>query len=150
MLNRACWILVALLLPLLAKAHGLLLDADSDGSSIFGSAYYSNGEKAANESISLFDLSTPDSAPIRATTDAEGNFRFAAVASNRYRVAIYGDEGHSVEVELVASVDTNPMLVDADAGSKSQLWPPPAWAVIGGILVLSLVPVVAMRKRQRG
>jgi len=134
-------------LPWICAAHGLLLDAESDGQRIFGSAYYSSGEVAVNESIALVDLSTPDAPAVNAKTDSSGAFSFDVVRSHRYRVTVYGDEGHSVEVEVLAEPKSVPKLIDNDAQATNAFWPPPAWAIIGAILLLSLVPAVLFRKR---
>lgn len=138
-----------MLLPLVALAHGLLLDADSDGSRIFGAAYYSNGEKAANESVALLDLSVTGAQPINQTTDVDGKFLFDAIGGHHYRVAVYGEEGHSVEVELIAAANTTPVLIESPSSSAPAYWPPPAWAMIGGVLLLSLIPVIRTRQRQQ-
>lgn len=145
-ISRYFAVLALALAPLLVAAHGLLLDAETDGDTIFGAAYYSNGEKAVNESIALLDLTASAATPVSATTDAEGNFRFDVVRSHRYRVSVYGDEGHTVEVEVVAEPKALPRLVDADAEQTAAFWPPPAWAIIGGVLLLSLIPAVASRR----
>jgi hypothetical protein len=138
---------IASFLPLLAVAHGLLLDAESKGDTIFGSAYYSNGEKAVNESIALLDITEPGSAAINARTDAAGDFTFQVTASHRYRLTVYGDEGHSVEIELTAGTEATPRLIDADAEPNAEFSPPPAWAIVGGLLLLSLVPALVLRSR---
>lgn len=132
--------------PLLVAAHGLLLDAETDGDTIFGAAYYSNGERAVSETIELLDLTAPGAAPVSAQTDSDGNFKFDVVRSHRYRVSVFGDEGHSVEVEVVAEPKALPKLIDEETEPTAQLWPPPAWAIIGGVLLLSLIPAIAFRR----
>ena len=134
--------------PLIVAAHGLLLDVESDGDAIFGTAYYTNGDKAVSESVALLDLSVSGSAPIRARTDAAGVFRFDAIRDHRYRVSVYGEEGHTVDVELVAEPKSLPKLIETETAAASSLWPPPAWAIIGGALLLSLVPAIVLRKRK--
>lgn len=131
--------------PCSGMAHGLLLDAESDGRTITGTAYYSNGEKAANEAVSLLDLATPGAGSKAIQTDAEGNFRFDVEPSHRYRVAVYGDEGHSVELELDAVASARPKLIDGDT-TPQQSWLPPAWALVGSILLASLVPALLSRQ----
>lgn len=145
--------LAALLLsvPGIATAHGLLLDAESDGNTVRGTVYYSNGDLAVRESVELLDLSTPNAAPVSAQTDDDGRFHFPTVANHRYRVSAYGEEGHSVEVELDAKPESRPELIENGAAEGSALWPPPAWAVIGGALLLSLLPpAISRMKRKAG
>lgn len=131
------------------RAHGLLMDAESEGSTIRGALYYTNGELAVHESVELLDLSIADSKAVPSKTDDEGRFSFAAIADHRYRVSAYGDEGHNVEIELVATADAKPTLVESDVAGDEGARLPPAWAVIGGVLALSTVPVLLTRRRAR-
>ena len=143
------WLLLAALcLPALVNAHGLLLDADSDGGKITGTVYYSNGELAVHEPVELLDLTADKAMPIAGETDAAGKFSFPVTANHRYRVSAYGEEGHGVDVELVAAPHAKPTLVDDDAAVEERSWMPPAWAVIGVLLLASMVPILISRRRQ--
>lgn len=143
---RAC--LIALLcLPGLAIAHGLLLDAEHRGAQITGTVYYSNGELAVRQPVELLDLSTANAAPVAGETDDSGNFSFAVTPDHRYRVSAYGDEGHSVAVDIEANA--KPTLVENETLAEEASWPPPAWAVIGAILLASLIPIALSRRKQR-
>ncbi len=146
-LSRFFAVLTLGLASLIAAAHGLLLDAETDGDTIFGTAYYSNGDKAVHEPIALLDLTESAATPVDAQTDADGNFKFDVIRSHRYRVSVYGDEGHDVEIEVLAEPKALPRLVENEAQSSTAFWPPPAWAIIGGVLLLSLIPAVALRRR---
>lgn len=139
---------VLLVLPSLAVAHGLLLDARHVGDHIEGTVYYSNGELAVRETVELTDLSTPNATAVVAETDDAGKFKFPAVSGHRYRISAYGDEGHSVDVEIEAVADARPRLIESEAAaSEERSWLPPAWAVIGLLLLASMVPVVLARRR---
>jgi hypothetical protein len=147
--NMVRGLLIALLcLPGLAMAHGLLLDAEHLGDQITGTVYYSNGELAVREAVELLDLSTANAAPIAGETDDSGKFSFKVTANNRYRISAYGGEGHSVAVDLEAVANAKPTLVNDDAAAEESSWLPPAWAVIGGLLLASLVPVLLARRKQ--
>jgi hypothetical protein len=143
---------IALLLSLTgaAFAHGLLLDAKSDGASIEGTLYYTNGDFGATQSVVLSDLEVEGKEPVSVTTDAQGNFRFPVTANRRYRIAAYGDEGHSVELILVAKVGARPQLIGDEQAASEETWIPPAWAVIGGALLLSLIPAFLIGRRKHG
>ncbi len=138
---------LVLLLPNLAFAHGLLLDARHVGDHIEGTVYYSNGDLAVREAVELLDLSTANATPVAAETDDAGEFKFPAVSGHRYRISAYGDEGHGVEVELEAVADARPRLIENEAAADEHSWLPPAWAVIGFLLLASMVPVVHARRR---
>jgi hypothetical protein len=139
---------VFLMFPGVSLPHGLLLDAESDGTTITGVVYYTNGDLAVQESVELLDLTTPNASPSSSKTDGDGRFRFPAEASHRYRVSAYGEEGHSVDVELEATMDARPKLVEPTQAAEADSWTPPAWAVIGGLLILSLVPAVFRSSRK--
>lgn len=49
--------------PLASFAHGLLMDAETDGHTITGTLYYSNGELAVRELVDLRDLTDANAAP---------------------------------------------------------------------------------------
>lgn len=144
---RALIFWLMLVAPLLADAHGLLLDADTDGRTIGGRLYYSNGELAIDESIALLDLTARGAKPEYARTDENAKFVFPVEASHRYRVSAYGEEGHTVEIELIAEAKAKPELVEKEAAADEPSWLPPAWALIGGALLISLVPA-SIRKQQ--
>lgn len=131
-----------------SAAHGLLLDAQSTGDAISGTAYYTNGDRAAQQSVVLRDLSNGRSEPITTQTDTDGNFTFSVKPSVRYRVSVYGDEGHQVDVDLTAATSAQPVLVETSS-EEVAFWPPPAWAVLGGGLLLSLIPAALLRRRAR-
>lgn len=138
---------VFLLLPCLGFAHGLLLDARHVGDHIEGTVYYSNGDLAVREAVELLDLSVANAAAVGAETDDAGKFKFPVVPGRRYRISAYGDEGHGVDVEIEAVADARPQLIESDAAAEEQSWLPPAWAVIGLLLLASVVPVVLARRR---
>ena len=136
-----------------AIAHGLLISVRGDESSVSGRVYYSSGEPGAGEWVQLFDLTTPSAQPLGINADSEGNFRFVGSNGHRYRISVTGEEGHAVDSEITLSADARGRFVereDAGAAAARPFWPPPAWAVIGGVLVLSLIPAFWMRLRRRG
>lgn len=148
-MQRFPWLVcLLLLLPGLAVAHGLLLDAKHVGDKIEGTVYYSNGELAVRESVELLDLSTPNAAAVAAETDDSGKFSFPATEGRRYRISAYAAEGHGVDIEIDAVANARPKLIETEAAAaEEQSWMPPAWAVIGFLLLASLVPVVISRRR---
>lgn len=144
---RLRWLICFLLLPCLAFAHGLLLDAKHVGDKIEGTVYYSNGELAVREVVELLDLSTPNGTAVAGETDDAGKFSFPVSAGHRYRISAYGAEGHGVDIEIEATADARPRLIEPEAAAQEQSWTPPAWAVIGVLLLASLVPVAISRRR---
>ncbi len=143
----ARFICLMFLLPGLAAAHGLLLDAKHVGDKIEGTVYYSNGELAVRESVELLDLSTSNGTAVAGETDNDGKFSFPVKEGHRYRVSAYAAEGHGVDVEIEAVANARPKLIEKAAAAEEQSWLPPAWAVIGFLLLASLVPAVLSRRR---
>lgn len=135
------------LLPGLAFAHGLLLDARHAGDRIEGTVYYSNGELAVRESVELLDLAAPNGTAVAGETDDAGKFSFPVTAGHRYRISAYAAEGHGIDIELDAATDARPKLIETKHAEQEQSWMPPAWAVIGLLLLASLVPIVISRRR---
>lgn len=145
---RSGWLVcLGLLLPCLALAHGLLLDAKHIGDKIEGTVYYTNGELAVREVVELLDLSTPDSAAVAGETDDSGRFSFLVTSGHRYRISAYAAEGHGVDIEIDAVANARPRLIENEAAAEEGDWMPPAWAVIGFLLLASIVPVVISRRR---
>ena len=143
---RACGAAIAVLsaaLPMGAFAHGLLLRLENGPETVAGVAYYTNGAIAAGEYVELVDLDAPSAPPVGAPTDAAGRFGFDARAGGRYRLVAHGDEGHRTELEFTLGDTQAPRLVDADAPDEPAS--PPAWAVLGGVLLLATAAVLVRR-----
>jgi hypothetical protein len=134
-------------LPATVLAHGLLLRLENTPTAVAGVAYYTNGAIAAGEYVELVDLDAPDAARVGAPTDAAGRFRFPARAGGRYRLVAHGDEGHRTELEFTLGESRAPHLVDDDAEVSAG---PPAWAVIGGGLLLATAALLLRRLSRYG
>lgn len=140
---RTALALLVALLPTVALAHGLLLRLENGPETVAGVAYYTNGAIAAGEYVELVDLEAPGGKPVGAPTDAAGRFSFEARAGGRYRLVAHGDEGHTTEIEFTLGEARAPRLVDADADATADS--PPAWVVLGGVLLLATVAVLVRR-----
>ena len=130
-----------------ASAHGLLMTANADGASVAGRVYYSDGTSGADQSVELRDLTQPGSKPLWINTDAQGAYRFAVTPGHRYAVVAHGEEGHTTEMQLTVGSGEHGRLVDQP--TTSGAWPPPAWAVIGGLLLISALAALVIRWRGR-
>lgn len=142
---RAVLALLVGFVPAVAFAHGLLLRLENGDATVAGVAYYTNGAVAAGEYVELVDLDVPATASVGASTDAAGRFSFAGRAGGRYRLVAHGDEGHRTELEFTLGESRAPRLVDADAAAAESSGGPPAWAVLGGVLLLATVAVLVRR-----
>lgn len=140
---RLLILVLALFATAFAQAHGLLLSVESAGDRIVGSAYFTNGEKAAAQHVEAQDLDSPSAPPMTALSDARGGFAFPAAGGHRYRISVFGEEGHEVQMELTAGSARRATLIERASAQSS--WPPPAWAVVGGLLLASLIPVAWQR-----
>ena len=139
----------ALTMAVPALAHGFLVSVRGEGTVISGRVYYSDGAPGAGEFVELRDL-TDGAQPARSgTTDTAGTFRFDGVAGHRYALIAHGEEGHTTEMEITLRAGERGRLVDAPAPAGLP-WPPPAWAVIGAVLLLSTIPALWLRRRGRG
>lgn len=149
MIARTCAAaLFALLLSAApAFAHGLLMKLAADGGQIVGELYYSNGQRAAGEWIEVVDLGDPAAPAVTLQTAADGTFRVPGVPGRAYRVTATGEEGHTVAMDLSLTAAAKPKLADepppAEAGAKGV----PAWLLIGGFLLLSILPALWLKRR---
>ncbi len=132
-----------------ASAHGLLVSVRGDGSTVSGTLYYSSGAPAAGEWVEMFDLSVPATPSQGVNAGQDGSFRFEGVEGRRYRIVGSGEEGHSVTSELTLTANSRGQFVEDDAVAEEPGWStPPAWMVIGGLLLLSIVPAAWLRRRK--
>ncbi len=139
--------MLMLLLAAPALAHGLLVKVRGEDNAISGTVYYSNGTPGAGEWVQLTDLTHPTVPPQGINAGPDGSFRFVGVPGRQYRVVVQGDEGHSVTSELTLAAGARGQFVDDDAPTTSSWTTPPAWLVIGGLLLLSIIPAVWLRRR---
>ncbi len=147
-MHRVFWIMILVLqAATTAHAHGLLMSARSEGAQIHGALYFTNGDLAAGETVILTNQDLTAELPVTVVTDERGEFRLDAVTGHRYQLAAYGDEGHNVVMEIVAGGNAKARLIDAELEQSDQGWLPPAWTVLGGILILSMIPAVLRRRK---
>ena len=146
---RVKWLLLLLVgcVPM-TFAHGLLARVRATGETIVGTAYYSSGEVAGGQWVEVFDVTAGGEKVAEFAADANGGFRHPGKAGHRYRLEIHGDEGHSIELEISLASGARASLVDsADAPEESS--GPPAWAVVGGVLLLVSIVAVPFKLRTR-
>lgn len=132
-----------------AEAHGLLMKLRSDGAAIFGELYYSNGARAGGEWVEVRNLTDPAAPTQTLRTASDGTFRVSGPAGHRYLVVATGEEGHGIEMELTLAAGARGQLLEngvpvAEATEGGY----PAWAVIGGLLLLSAGPALYLQRRR--
>lgn len=130
------------LVPATAWTHGLLVSAEAKGSRIDGRVYYSDGTPAADEYVELKQQAAPAKAEHSTVTDRDGRFGFEATGGERYLVVAHGEEGHRTEIEITLKAGERGRIVEPDDTETESdgIRFPPAWMLIGGLLLLSLVP----------
>ncbi|HUD28958.1 MAG TPA: hypothetical protein VMQ93_08815 [Novosphingobium sp.] len=150
MIRRAL-VLVALCGALLAAApafaHGLLMKLRSEGGALVGELYYSNGTRAAQEWVEVTDLDGSGS-PAQFRTGPQGGFRHPAIAGHRYSVKAFGEEGHEITMAITAGEARRGTMQDEAVAGKGEAGIP-AWALVGGVLLLSVAPALWFRRRDR-
>lgn len=135
----------------LALAHGLLVSVRGDGQTISGRVYYSNGEPGAGEWVQLSDLTQARGENQGMAAGPDGAFSFAGVQGHSYRVTVTGEEGHSIQSDITLAPEARGRFVEQpdDAAAADAGGLPPAWALLGGLLVASLIPALWLRSRGR-
>ncbi|MDZ4375990.1 MAG: hypothetical protein U1C74_31815 [Phenylobacterium sp.] len=142
--------LVAAFVATSALAHGLLVSVRADGETVTGKVYYSNGKAGAGEWVEMADLAQPAAKPQGMAAGPEGEFRFSGVEGRRYRVSVIGDEGHRVDSDIELLPKARGKFVEVDpTPAEPESSAPPAWAVLGGLLLVSLIPALWLRHRAR-
>jgi hypothetical protein len=132
-----------------AMAHGLLMKLRGEGRAINGELYYSNGKAAGGEWVEITDL-TAVNGPINVQTSPKGAFTAQGMPGHRYQVKASAEENHQIVMELVLEgeargrmVETDPQAAAEQDAAKGGV---PAWAMIGGILLLSTIPAALWRR----
>lgn len=121
-----------------ASAHGLLARVRTDGNVILGTAFYSSGERAAGDWVEIFDVTANERKVAEFSSAPDGSFRFEGIVGHRYRIAIHGEEGHSIDLSIAIEQGARAHLVENQGESaESSLAQLPAWLVVGCALVLT-------------
>lgn len=141
----------ALLFSPAALAHGLLMKLEREGDAIAGTLYYSNGQRAGGEWIELFDEARPGAAVQTIRTQGDGSFRLHGEQGHRYRVRASGEEGHEITMTIAFDgAQARGKMVGGpqeEGAAPSEAEAVPAWAVLGGLLALSAIPALWLRRR---
>lgn len=132
-----------------AHAHGLLMKLRANEAAIVGELYYSNGTRAGGEWVEIKNLTDPAIPSQTLQTAADGTFQAQGILDHRYQVIATGEEGHGIEMEITLAPDARGQLLEdgapaADAAEGGY----PAWAVIGGLLLLSAGPALYLRRKR--
>lgn len=90
-----------------ACAHGLTLEVLADGSTLRGTARYTDRSPVERESVLIYASSDAKAPLATLATGADGRFIFQAQPGREYRVVIDAGEGHSVEQLVATSAAAN-------------------------------------------
>lgn len=131
-------------------AHGLLMKLDASGQTISGEVYFSNGQRAEGVWVELFSQGKTNSALQTIQTDRNGKFSFNGKTGDSYQVRASGEEGHEIVLEITVSEDhATGAMVEQELQQDKAWFQIPAWAALGGFLLLSLVPAYWLRTRAK-
>lgn len=131
-----------------AWAHGLLMKLRAEGAAVAGEVYYSNGTKAAGEWVEVKNLTDPSVATQTLQTDPEGRFHVPGSVGHRYLVVAIGEEGHSIEMEMTLAPGARGQLLEDGAPVEAPGEDYPAWAIIGGLMLVSAGPALWLQRRR--
>jgi len=82
-----------------ASAHKLNMFAYVEGDEIFAEGYFTDGKKAKNSKITVFDSANNEL--LRGTTDSDGQFSFAIPQQGDLRITVNAGMGHQAEYTLL-------------------------------------------------
>lgn len=100
--NRSLLIVITTFFALItptAFAHKLNMFAYVEGNEIFVEGYFTDGKKAKNSEVTVFDAS--DSELLRGTSDDDGQFSFAIPQQSDMRITVNAGMGHQTEYSLL-------------------------------------------------
>jgi len=101
-LKQRCTAAIAaifLLMSPTAFAHKLNMFAYVEGNEIFAEGYFTDGKKAKNSTITVFDAA--DKQLLQGTSDADGQFTFAIPQQSDLRITVNAGMGHQAEFVLL-------------------------------------------------
>lgn len=84
-----------------AFAHKVNMFAYSEGPDVFIEGYFSDGKKALNSVVTVFD--TDDTELLQGTTDNDGQFTFPIPKTTDLRIVLNAGMGHQTEYVIRAS-----------------------------------------------
>ncbi|GFZ76144.1 hypothetical protein GCM10011403_19060 [Pseudohongiella nitratireducens] len=141
-----------LLASVQAWAHGLEIRMSPDGSRIIGQVVYEDGAPWFAETVTIDNLTAPETEQLTLTTDAAGGFSAAGVIGHEYRITARDETGHAVEVLL--TLDGSSASNHADTGSTPDDGAPdsegggiPFYVIAGALLLLSIIPAKYLQKK---
>ena len=132
------------------SAHGLEIRMSPDGNRIIGQVVYEDGSPWFAETVTIDNISTPETAQISLTTDAAGGFSATGVIGNEYRITASDGTGHAVEaiMTLDGSASTaNNDATSASAAPDSDDGGIPFYVIAGALLLLSIIPARYLKQR---
>lgn len=138
----------ALVVSAPAFAHGLLMKLDARDGTVAGQLYFSNGQRAGGIWVELFDQAAPDVAVATIRAKADGSFRLTGAAGHGYQVRATGEEGHTISMAIMLDQPGARGKMIADGGEEAR-GDVPAWVILGGLLALSALPALWLRRRTR-
>ena len=103
---------------------------------------------AGGEWIELFDEARPGAAVQTIRTQGDGSFRLHGEQGHRYRVRASGEEGHEITMTIAFDgAQARGKMIGDPAEDNAEGEAVPAWAVLGGLLALSAIPALWLRRR---
>ena len=90
---------IFLLMSPTAFAHKLNMFAYVEGNEIFAEGYFTDGKKAKNSTITVFDAA--DKQLLQGISDADGQFTFAIPQQSDLRITVNAGMGHQAEFVLL-------------------------------------------------
>ena len=149
----ACASLLVAMMASVAIARDLLVSVRGDQTSIDGRVSDSSGDPGVGDWVQLFDLEIPSLEVSSMAAGKDGVFHFSGIKGHRYRITVSAEEGHSVDSDIVLGPNARGRVVEASTGdtqhANAGFWPPPAWAVIGALLMLSMISALWFKYRRR-
>lgn len=136
-----------MLLPLVAAAHGLDLEAHTRGDRIAVAAYFDDNAPAAGASVTVEDAA--GGVVAEGKLDGQGNWSFPTPGPGRYRVTVNAGDGHLTR-RTITVADAGPL---SDGPTRDEFTGLMRWAYTAvGLVAIAGLTVgtrALLRRRTR-
>lgn len=127
-----------------AWAHGLEIRLFPEGDQIIGQVLYEDGSPWFAETVSIQNLTAPETNVMTDTTDSAGGFSVTGVIGHEYLITAADDTGHVTETRVTLDGSATEVTTVTNDEPSSGI---PFYVIAGALLLLSIIPARYLKHR---